>query len=415
LEKFLSAVKNIIIVNDFGSINGGTAQVAINTALNLGQLGYHVYYFCAVPPIDDRLIACRNIRVFCTKQADILSSNNRLLAIFQGLWNLKSAQLFSQLLSTLSPAETVVHIHGWTKALSHSVLYVARRKKFSMVLTLHDYFCACPNGGFFNYPQQKSCPLQALSLQCILTNCDSRNYAQKLWRVVRGVLQKYLARVPSGIKYYISLSHKSQTIVDSYLPRNAIVFNLPSPIVTTKNQRITAEKNSLLLGLGRMSPEKGFGLLAKSSYELAKEVIFIGDGELKEELRRINPNAIFTGWLSPEEIRERMKRVRVLIFPSIWYETQGLVVSEAASQGIPAIVSDSSVASELIDDNFTGVLFKNNDLGDLKIKIRLFEDDAFTQKLSQNAYKKFWSSQLSGNEYMESLISIYNQALAGKR
>jgi len=410
----MPGIKNIVIVNDFGSINGGAAQVAINTALNLGRLGYHVYYFCAAPPIDGRLIAGMNIRVFCTKQADILSSNNRFFAIFRGLWNWKSAHLFSQLLSSLSPEETVIHIHGWIKALSHSALYIAKRKKFSVVLTLHDYFVACPNGGFFNYPQLKSCPLIALSLRCVLTNCDSRSYPQKLWRVVRGLVQKYIARIPAGIKYYISLSHKSQTTLTSYLPKNAKVFYLPSPVVTAKGQRVAAEKNCMLLGIGRFSPEKGFGLLARSSNELAKGVIIIGDGELKEELRRMNPNAIFTGWLSPEEIQENMKRARVLVFPSICHETQGLVVLEAARNGIPAIVSDSSVASELIEDNFTGVLFKNNDLEDLKNKIRLFEDDAFTQKLSQNTYEKTWSCQLSEGEYMDFLISIYNKSLTGK-
>ncbi len=410
----MSVVKNIVIVNDFGSINGGTAQVAIHTTFGLAQLGYRVYYFCAVPPIDEELADNPNIQVVCTQQIDLLSSCNRFFAAFQGLWNRKSARLFGQLLATLSPEETVVHVHGWTKALSHSIFYTALRKKFPVVLTLHDYFVACPNGGFFNYPQLKSCPLRALSIQCVLTNCDSRTYTQKLWRIVRGMVQKHIAGVPSGIMYYISVSHKSQTILASYLPQNAKVFTLPSPVVTAKNQRVAAEKNSLLLGIGRFSPEKGFGLLARSSYELAKEVIFIGEGEMKDELRKINPNAIFTGWLSSEEIQERMKRVRVLIFPSISHETQGLVVLEAAANGIPALVSDSSGASELIENNVTGVLFKNNDLWDLKNKIRLFDDDAFTQKLSQNTYEKFWSSQLSEREYMDSLISIYNQTLIGK-
>jgi len=63
----------------------------------------------------------------------------------------------------------------------------------------------------------------------------------------------------------------------------------------------------------------------------------------------------------------------------------------------------------------TGVLYTSNDLEYLKNKIRLFEDDAFTQKLSQNTYEKFWSSQLSEGEYIDSLISIYNKSLTGKQ
>jgi glycosyltransferase involved in cell wall biosynthesis len=411
----MPSVKNIVIVNDFGSINGGAAQVAIHTALGLARLGYRVYYFCAVPPVDRELAANSNIQVVCTQQADLLSSGSRFLAALQGLWNRKSARQFGQLLATLSPEETVIHVHGWTKALSHSILYAAQRKKFLMVLTLHDYFIACPNGGFFNYPRQQNCPLRALSVPCILTHCDSRNYAHKLWRVVRGELQKYIAKVPAGIKYYISVSHKSEDILAPYLPKNAKVFHLRSPVSITKDSRIMAEENRFLLGIGRLSPEKGFSLLAQSAAELEKEVVFIGEGEKKEELQKINPKATFTGWLSPEEIREKMKEARVLVFPSLWHETQGLVVQEAAANGIPALVSDSSAASELIENNVTGVLFRSNDLEDLKEKLHLFDDDVFVQRLSQNAYEKFWANNPSESDYFGSLVSTYDRALAEKK
>ena len=76
----MPSVKNIVIVNDFGSINGGAAQVAIHTALGLAWLGYRVYYFCAVPPVDRELAANSNIQVVCTQQADLLSSGSRFSA-----------------------------------------------------------------------------------------------------------------------------------------------------------------------------------------------------------------------------------------------------------------------------------------------------------------------------------------------
>lgn len=411
----MAAIKNIVIINDFGHINGGSAQVAINTALGLSKYGQRVYYFYAVEPLDQRIEEAPNIEVFCTHQTDILNTNSRILSSFQGLWNAKSARIFSELLASLSPEDTVIHVHGWIKALSHSVLKVAINKEFPIVITLHDYFSACPNGGFYNYPKQEICPLRGLSGQCILSNCDSRNYSHKLWRILRGYFQKYIAKIPSGVRQYIALSHQSHEILASYLPENAVVYHLPSPVTAKKGPRVKAEENDYLVGLGRFSPEKGFGLLSQASSALNKKVMFIGAGDMEEELRDQNPSAIFTGWLSATEIQKKMRDARVLVFPSKSYETQGLVVSEAASYGIPAIVSDVSVASELIEENVNGVLFMSDDISELTQKISLFDDDAFTKELSQNAYDKFWANYRPEEEYFKTILSIYEQVLNNKR
>jgi len=69
---------------------------------------------------------------------------------------------------------TIVHLHGWTKALSSSVVRECVDKNFSIVCTLHDYFVACPNGGFYNFRTHKICHLHPLSTRCVLENCDSR-------------------------------------------------------------------------------------------------------------------------------------------------------------------------------------------------------------------------------------------------
>ena len=47
-------LKNIVIVNDWASIEGGAANVAINSAIGLAK-HYCVYLFSAVQPIDSRL------------------------------------------------------------------------------------------------------------------------------------------------------------------------------------------------------------------------------------------------------------------------------------------------------------------------------------------------------------------------
>ena len=82
-------IKTVIIVNDFGFVNGGAGKIAISTALGLAENGYRVIFFCAVGPVGNELIH-PNIQVICTNQLDILHDSNKIRAIKQGLWNIKA-------------------------------------------------------------------------------------------------------------------------------------------------------------------------------------------------------------------------------------------------------------------------------------------------------------------------------------
>lgn len=123
--KFLSM--NIIIVNDFAHINGGASQVALSSAIALANQGYSVTLFSAVPPVMSELNH-KNIQVICTGQYEILKDPNRLRATIQGIWNIKAAKAMKNLLDTRDPSNTIIHIHGWTKALSSSVVNAVRKK-----------------------------------------------------------------------------------------------------------------------------------------------------------------------------------------------------------------------------------------------------------------------------------------------
>lgn len=398
---------NLIILNDYGFINGGAAQVAVQTAILAARAGVKVYFFCAVPPFDAGLEKEENIEIICTNQADILSNNNRLEAIANGLWNTSAQKKFRQLLERLQPLNTVVHVHGWTKALSHSVILEAQKKRFPVVVTLHDYFVACPNGGFYNYQKGQICPLQALSPACVLTNCDSRNYAQKTWRVLRSVIQKQLAHIPSGIKDFICLSNTSAEVLKPYLPADSRIHLLPTPVDVSQGERVKAEKNTAIYGVGRLSPEKGFDLLTSACHAQRLPLVLVGDGGYKSTLERLNPSARFTGWLSHDLVMQELTHARTLVVPSRQYETQGLVTAEAAARGIPVVVAEGTAAAENVEHGITGLKFKINNLDDLSDKLRDLGDDALVEKMSRGAYDRFWANHPAQEEYFTKLTEIY--------
>ena len=85
-------LQNIVIISDCAHINGGAANVAITSAINLAKNGNKVYFFAGMGPIDPALIE-NNIEVICLNQRDILSEPSRTKAVVQGLWNFKAQKI----------------------------------------------------------------------------------------------------------------------------------------------------------------------------------------------------------------------------------------------------------------------------------------------------------------------------------
>ena len=402
---------SIVVVNDFAHVNGGAAQVALSSAVALAKRGHPVTVFAAVAPVSPELNV-PGLRVVCTEQHDILTDPSRLHAATQGIWNRKAARLMAKLLATLPPTETVVHVHGWTKALSSSVVRAALARRFKVVCTLHDYFAACPNGGFFNYPHNHICRLRGLSLPCLLSNCDARSYPQKLWRFARQIVQCSLGRVPRGIGHFIALSRVSQTVLESYLPKHARVHQVDNPIDVLKEEPARVEDNDAFVAVGRLVPEKGPHLFAAAAAALRARAVFIGDGPRRAEIEAIYPAMEITGWKPRAEVMERMRRARALVFPSVWYEAQPLVVLEAAALGLPAIVPDTCAARDMVSNGVTGLWFKGGDAEDLAAKMHQLNDPVTARTLGRAAYERYWSAPPTQERHVNRLLEIYSQMLA---
>ncbi len=402
---------DLIIVNDFAHFNGGTAMVALNSAKALAEAGQPVTLFSAVAPISEKLNH-KNIKVICTEQFEIAKDPNRLRAIRQGLWNKEAALKMSLCLDDFDPAKTIVHVHGWTKSLSSSVVQEAIQRNFQVVISLHDYFVACPNGGFYNYKKKHICKLKPLSKACVFSNCDKANYLQKLWRVNRQYIQNRIGQIPNGVKHYISISDFSRDIMVEYLPDEANIYDVTNPVFVDKQAPIEFNKrtNKFIL-IGRLTPEKGLFLFAESLRKANCSAIFVGDGECRKELETQYPEIEITGWISHDKVNEYIRSSRALVLPSLWYETQGLVVAEAAANGIPAIVPDGSAAREMVIDKKTGLWFKGGELDSLTEAIIKMNNSETAQAMGQNAYDNFWFDPPTIEKHINRLNDVYQSII----
>lgn len=401
----------IIVLSDFAFINGGNAKVALQTSVDLAKQGYDVTLFAGAGPIADFLKNISNLEVICLNQYDILSDPNRIRAIINGLWNFKARKAIKCLLKTFNREDTIIHIHSCSKVLSSSCVQVANKMGFKIIYHLHDYGIACPNMGFYNYKKDCICKKKAMSIQCLISNCDSRNYFHKVWRYIRQFIQMKIAKMPSEISAFIAVSNFSMNILNPYLKNKKNVYIIENKINgILDDKKIDVSKNKNIIFIGRLSPEKNPVILAKITKMIDVPVIFIGSGQCEREIQDINKKAVITGWLNKTEMREYIEQARVLVLTSSWYETQGMVVAEVGKNGIPSIVPSNNAATDFVIDEYNGLIFKNKDINSLKYMINKILDDDFVKYLGDNVYNYYKQDQ-NNVDYITKLVTIYKVVL----
>jgi glycosyltransferase involved in cell wall biosynthesis len=126
----------------------------------------------------------------------------------------------------------------------------------------------------------------------------------------------------------------------------------------------------MLLFAGKISERKGPDVLLQAVKELPEElrsrmcVCFLGDGQLKgrmEELAVTAPavRTRFLGFQNQTRLSRYYHAADLLVLPSRWGETWGLVVNEALHHGVPCVVSDAvGCAPDLIRTGVTGRMFE---------------------------------------------------------
>jgi glycosyltransferase involved in cell wall biosynthesis len=137
----------------------------------------------------------------------------------------------------------------------------------------------------------------------------------------------------------------------------------------------------LVVFAGRHIPEKGVLALPpalararESVPELRAEIL--GDGPLRAEVERLvaeaglNGSVAVPGFVPEHRVRDSVRRSLCLALPST-REGYGLVVVEAAAQGVPSVVvqSPDNAALELVEDGVNGVVARSTEPDELAAAI----------------------------------------------
>jgi glycosyltransferase involved in cell wall biosynthesis len=157
--------------------------------------------------------------------------------------------------------------------------------------------------------------------------------------------------------------------------------------------------------------------LIKKGYNL--QVKFIGTGDMEDSLKaRVKELGIenyinFLGSMSPDKVREHMKKSRIHLVTSDFKEGWGAVVNEAMASGCAVVASHSAGSVPyLIDNEENGLIYESGNVDELSQKIEnLLKDSVYCSKLGKNAYEtisKLWNAEVAADRLLELIDAIRN-------
>ena len=226
------------------------------------------------------------------------------------------------------------------------------------------------------------------------------------------------------------LSHVAEKLVKDVYNRPAKVVRTGVDLEKFKNvsgneirKKYGLENDFVLLSVCNLAPIKrptdsimALHVLAKK-YENVK-LIFDGSGP-RENLIKLVEKLGLTGKVfflhskSDVELTKVYAACDAFVFPPPI--TWGLAVIEAMASSKPVIVSNATGASEVIEDNVTGMIVEHAKPEEIAKKVEiLINDPKLMRNIGRNAFE-YVAANLSWKNYAETMESIFQQTISQKK
>lgn len=287
-------------------------------------------------------------------------------SMLKGIYNPSARTALVHELADENPDTTLIILHQWTRYLSPAALAVADR--FPTMIYMHDYFWACPNGLYYDFQEERPCYRQPMGARCLTAMCDRQGLVRKIGRVVRQAVRQAETRSPPKRRLFLHLSEQAHRTAAPLLPgeRHAILYN-PLAIDATPEPPPPPPRYDVGY-FGRLETDKGLSTLVETLATTKMTGLFIGQGSLEPMLTR-TPGVEHRAWATRDAMAAAMRSCGVVVLPSLWHETWGLIVPEAMAAGVPVLVSSRAGSAELVRRFGGGATFDPGVPGDLAAKL----------------------------------------------
>lgn len=333
-------------------------------------------------------------------------------AFVGGLYAAGAVREFESALRARRP--DVVHVHELYPLISPWVLPRCARAGVAVVMTCNDFRLSCPIAT--HYARGESCYrcLGGREYWCVLRNCRAsvpesiayamRNASARLF----GLFDRHVHRFVAISDYQRDFLTGEVGIDSGRVAVNYCAIDLPP-------QPVEDPSLGAYVGFaGRFAHEKGVEVMVDACRLAGLPMRFAG-GARGHPAVRPGDDAAFVMTSSPAELAEFYRGARVIVVPSIWTETFGIVPAEAMSHGIPVVASRLGALPGTVPDGEAGLLAEPGNAGDFAEKIgRIWNDPELARRLGRGARRQV-ETRFSHQAHFDRLMGVYEQAIAQAR
>lgn len=330
-------------------------------------------------------------------------------AALQTFWSRRTLRELQTLIA--DAAIELVHVHNSFPLVSPSVYWAAWRARLPVVQTLHNFRLVCPQALMLRAGRPcEDCVGRTLAWPAIQHACYRDSRAQTA--VLTGMLaaHRVLGTWRHKVDRYIALNDFCrERFIAGGLPAERIVVK-PNFVDAGPAPDEGAPREGVLF-VGRLAPEKGVGVLAEAMRSLAGRIplTVVGEGPSASLLDGL-PGVRRLGALSGPAVLAEMRRARLLVLPSIWYENFPRTLVEAFASGLPVLASRLGAMASLVRPGIDGDLFAPGDAASLAAKLaELHGRPEHCRDLGRGARLRYDEALNPTANYLR-LMQIYREA-----
>lgn len=329
------------------------------------------------------------------------------------LWNPAAGRRFRRELETAKP--DVVHIHNTWFSITPSAAYEARRAGLPVVMTLHNYRLSCANGQFFRDGGQCTDCLKGSAFNGLLHRCYQDSFVASAFAAANTGIHRRLGTWTKNVDLFLCLTEFAKAcFIEAGTPGEKLCVR-HNCVADPGERTVPASKSHQLAYIGRLAGEKGVrGLL--EAWQLARvenfELLVVGDGPERKALEAMRvPGVRFTGAVEHGTVLETLRSVRCLVFPSLWFEGEPMIVVEALAAGTPVLASDVGGISELLGYGSAGWLTQAGNVDAWRRSLQDLRDNVDIDTKSRAA-RDIYLKRHTPQEGLQSLVGNYESLVS---
>lgn len=306
----------------------------------------------------------------------------------------------------------IAHFHNTFPRVSPAAYYASRRERVPVVQTLNNFRLICPGATLMRDGRIcEDCAQRKSLLPALAHGCYRGSRAGTAAVAGMIAIHRAAGTWSRAVDVYVAISEFARRkFIEGGLPGDRIIVK--SNFVDPDPGFGNADEGYALFA-GRLSEEKGIGVLAQAWRKLTDIPLLVAgagpvnDIDWPQNVRLLGPQ-------TREQLAGLMKRARVLVIPSIWYETGPIVLLEAYACGLPVIASDLGSISERLDHHRTGLLFRPGDPEDLAHHVRWAFDHPDHLAGMRTAARREFELKYTAESNYKRLLEIYELAIENR-